>query len=1041
MMTPTHLTCEFRTDPLGIDIRKPRLGWLFESADRGAAQSAYRILVSSTPALLSADSGDLWDSGKRLDDRTTSISYEGRPLVSHQVCFWKVMAWDGNTPGPWSAPAAWSMGILTSDEWKAEWIGYDAPRRDEKPAPFSTARWIWHATDKPWNAPAGTRYFTRVLDIAESAVSADLAVTADDRFTLFINGKNVASSPPGPDGWTHPQRLEIISSLIPGRNIIYIEAENQSPGPAGVLFWLRVTYKDDPAETFISDGSWISSDSLHSHWKVAGPLPGEGKQVEVPGYVGIAPWRFLDGSILTLPPPRYLGASLKIAKPVTRAILYSSALGICDLYLNGTRVSEDHFTPGWTDYSKRVYYRTYDVTTMLREGVNSWGAILADGWFSGYVGWGLQRDLYGSKTRFRAQLHIEYADGSTEDAVTGPDWKGWTGPTVEADFLMGETYDARRADQAFPAVMSGEPVDVGSDIQPLLEAHPGPPVLPFAEISPKSITSVSPDAWVFDLGQNFAGVVRLTVNGASGQKVTLRFAERLSPDGTLYTDNLRGARAIDTYICNGTGPETWEPRFTFHGFQYVEVSGLREPPDTRTITGIALSSATPPASTFECSEPMLNQLYNNVIWTQRANFIDVPTDCPQRDERLGWTGDAQVYVHSACLNTDVQAFFHKWITDLMDAQRSDGQFPMVAPLKVADADGGPAWAEAGVIVPWTIYEMYGDRDILEKCFPAMVQYVEFCRARSTEDLLPPATFHCFGDWLNIKAETPHDVIFLSYFARATHMVARAAAVLGKRIEADRYNLLFEKIKSAFRSTFVDSDGHIKGNTQTAYILALASGLVDGEDAQRAAAHLVADIESRGWHLSTGFVGTKDLMLVLSAIGRNDVAYRLIMNETFPSWGFTIRNGATSIWERWDGWTPEKGFQDPLMNSFAHYAFGAVHQWMVENIGGIRSDGPGFRKLVIAPQPGATLTWARVGYRSVAGSITTAWEINANHMTLRVTIPANTTATIHLPGVDGDVTESGSPATARKGLRVLEKGILEAGSGMYEFVYPYRAQNR
>jgi alpha-L-rhamnosidase len=433
---------------------------------------------------------------------------------------------------------------------------------------------------------------------------------------------------------------------------------------------------------------------------------------------------------------------------------------------------------------------------------------------------------------------------------------------------------------------------------------------------------------------------------------------------------------------------------------------------------------------------MVNKLHSNIVWTQRANFIDIPTDCPQRDERLGWTGDAHVYIRSACLNADVQAFFHKWIVDLTDAQRADGQFPMVAPLKVAEGDGGPAWADAGVICPWTIYEMYGDRDILDEHYPAMVKFVEFCRTRSTPDLLPPAKFHCFGDWLNIEAETPHDVIFIAYFARCTQLLSRAAEVLGKRGEEEKYRVLFERIKTAFVTAYVDSEGRVKGNTQTAYVLALASGLLDGEAEKRAARHFVADIESRGWSLSTGFVGTKDLMLVLSAMGRNDVAYRLLQNKVFPSWGFTIRQGATSIWERWDGWTPEKGFQDPGMNSFAHYAFGAVYQWMVENIGGIRSDGPGFRTLMIAPQPGGTLTWARVGYHSVAGPVSTAWNITDGRMTLNVTIPPNTRATIHLPGVGGDVLESGAPVARGKGLTTMKQGVFDAVSGAYEFVYPY-----
>jgi alpha-L-rhamnosidase len=1036
MITPSQLTCEFRIDPLGIDTRQPRLGWVLESADRGASQTAYRILVSSTAPLLAAGTGDLWDSGKLPGDRTASIRYEGRPLSSHQTCFWKVMAWDGDTPGPWSTPAFWTMGILTPDEWHAGWIGYDDPRRSEPPGAFVTARWIWHAADQPLNAPAGRRFFVRVLDIAHEIASADLAVTGDDGFTLYINGKNAAASPSGADAWKSPQRTDVTSLLVQGKNILYVEVENSMPGPAGLLFWLRLMFRNGTAETIVSERSWLASDRPLAHWRTEGPRAGEGVAAGVLGNIGGSPWGVLDGSMLILPPPRHLGAALNIAKPVGRAVLYATALGLCDVYINSSRVSDDYFTPGWTDYTKRVYYRAYDVTTMLHKGANTWGAILADGWFSGYVGWGLQRDHYGTKTRFRAQLHIEYADGSTEDLGTGPDWKAWTGPTVEADFLMGEAFDARLAHRSFPEVVAGGPVDNGADLHPLLEAHPGPPVHSFVELSPRSYKLVAPDTWVFDLGQNFAGVVRLRVRGTAGQTIRLRFAERLNPDGTLYTQNLRSARAIDTYICRGAGEETWQPRFTFHGFQYVEVSGLREPPDTRTITGIALSSATPPAGTFECSDPVVNKLHSNIVWTQRANFIDVPTDCPQRDERLGWTGDAHVYIRSACLNADVQAFFHKWIVDLTDAQREDGQFPMVAPLKVAEGDGGPAWADAGVICPWTIYEVYGDRDILEQHYPAMVRFVEFCRNRSTPDLLPPEKFHCFGDWLNIDAETPHDVIFVAYFARCTQLLSRAAGILGKREEADRYRLLFEQIQKAFAIAYVDTEGRVKGNTQTAYVLALASGLLDGEAGKSAARHLIADIELRGWRLSTGFVGTKDLMLVLAGLGRNDVAYRLLQNEVFPSWGFTIRHGATSIWERWDGWTPEKGFQDPGMNSFAHYAFGAVYQWMAENIGGIRSDGPGFRKLVIAPQPGGTLTWARVGYQSVAGRISTAWKITDDRMTVNMTIPANTRATIHLPGVGGEVMESGLPVVRGKGLTVLKPGVFEAVSGTYEFVYPY-----
>ena len=456
-----------------------------------------------------------------------------------------------------------------------------------------------------------------------------------------------------------------------------------------------------------------------------------------------------------------------------------------------------------------------------------------------------------------------------------------------------------------------------------------------------------------------------------------------------------------------------------------------------TIVGHALSSDTPHVGFFNCSNTMLNKLASNIYWTQRANFIDIPTDCPQRDERLGWTGDAQVYCRTATLNADVQAFFTKWLVDLDDAQRADGQFPMVAPLKVAGDDGGPAWADAGVICPWTMYQVYGDRRLLEKHYPAMTRFIGFCEHRSTPDLLPPQQFHCFGDWLNINAETPKDVIYEAYFARSTSFVAQAAEALGKSDDAAKYHALFDRIKASFNKAFVAADGRIKGNTQTAYVLALAFGLLDAQHQKLAAKYLVADIISRGWHLSTGFIGTKDLMNTLSQVGRNDVAYRLILNDTFPSWGFSIKQGATSIWERWDGWTPEKGFQTPGMNSFAHYSFGAVYQWMVENIGGIRSDGVAYKRITIVPQPGGDLTWADVRYNSIRGEIGSHWQKKDGRFTLDVTIPPNTTATVVIPAKSADtITCDGKDISATAEVKLLHRGkdhaTLAVESGKYSF---------
>ncbi|RKY11581.1 MAG: alpha-L-rhamnosidase [Planctomycetota bacterium] len=750
-----------------------------------------------------------------------------------------------------------------------------------------------------------------------------------------------------------------------------------------------------------------------------------------------------DKNKLVLPRPAYMRKEFTLEKPVRRAVLYSTALGIYEMHINGHRVGKDYFTPGWTDYDKRIYYNTYDVTGMLRRTDNTIGAIVADGWYSGYIGWGKKRDHYGKQPRLLAQLYLEYTDGSTEVITTDESWRASVGGLLEADFLMGETCDGRRRiagwDEPGFEQAGWEAVSCFENTKAKLQSYPGPTVQIFSEMQPVKITEPKKDVHVFDMGTNFAGWARLRVKGGkAGDKIVLRYAERLNPDGTIYTKNLRGARATDTYICNGGGEEIWEPRFTYHGFQYVEVTGYPGKPSTDAITGIQITSATPPAGSFECSDEMINKLYRNICQTQRANFIDIPTDCPQRDERLGWTGDAQIYIRTACMNTDTHAFFTKWLADLADAQRADGQFPKVAPVKTAGNDGGPAWADAGIICPWTIYEVYGDKQILQKYYEGMARFIDFCKDRSTEELLPPRKYHCYGDWLNIEADTPKDVIYTCYFAHSTRLMSRIAQALGKDADFQKYSRLFERIKKAFNKAYVDDEGRIKGDTQCCYVMAICFDLLDPDRQDLAAGHLIDDIKSRNWHLSTGFVGTKDLMLALAKIGRNDVAYRLLHNDTFPSWGFSIRHGATSIWERWDGWTPEKGFHKPGMNSFAHYSFGAVGDWMFRTIGGIDTDGPGFKKIIIRPQPGGRLHWAKTSYNSINGKIATAWKIHDGTLSLNVTIPANTTATVYVPAVSAeDVTESGRPAAKSryvKFIRMEDKAaVYEIGSGDYTFI--------
>lgn len=889
-MQVVELRCEHRTEPLGIGSVHPHLSWILQSEQRGRKQTAYQILVASSPERLAEDRADLWDSGKIDSHQTSAIAYNGSPLKSNMDCFWKVRVWDEDGhASAWSRSAYWSMGLLQSQDWKAEWIGYDV----------------------------------------EPSVVAE--AKADTEKTK---------------------------------------------------------------QTIVS-------------------------------------------------PARYLRKSFELGSPkIKKARLYATSLGIYQVFLNGQRVSEDYFSPGWTDYNKRIYYRTYDVKDKIQQGDNAIGAVLADGWFAGYVGGGHKRNHYGRNLRLLCQLNIEYEDGTTDVIASGPDWKASTGPILQADFLMGETYDARKEmpgwNRAAFDDMDWKPVVVGSDeVQPKVQAAIAQPVIAFETLNPLSVAETASGKYIFNMGQNFAGVVQVTVKGKPGQIITLRHGERLNPDGTLYTANLRLAKATDTYICKGGEKETWQPYFTFHGFQYVELAGVDAKPELDAIVGLALSSATPGTGTFECSDAMVNKLQSNSVWTQRANFIDIPTDCPQRNERMGWTGDAQVYINTACYQNHVQAFFTKWLIDLEDAQRPDGQFPKIAPMKGGGDDGGPAWADAGVICPWTIYKMYDDEQVLHTHYDAMKKFIAFCRDRSTEEMLPPEKFHCFGDWLNINDNTPKDVIYTAYFAYSTHLMAQIADVLNKPDDHVQYTQLFEKIKSSFNNAYVQPDGKIKGDTQAAYVLALAMDLLDGDKQQMAANHLIRRIEECNWHLSTGFVGTKDLMLVLAKIGRNDVAYQLLHNDTFPSWGFTIKNGATSIWERWNGWTPEAGFYNPGMNSFSHYSFGAVCQWMFENIGGIQTDGAGFKHILLKPQPGGKLTWAQTTYDSVRGKIQTDWKIKDGIFYCKVTIPPNTTATLYLPAATPEsVTESGNPLQKATGIVKTSTEphliVIELYSGQYYF---------
>jgi len=821
----------------------------------------------------------------------------------------------------------------------------------------------------------------------------------------------------------------------------------------------------------------------------------------------------VDRDRLDLPPPRHFRHDFQIRRPVRRAIAYVSALGNYRLYLNGQEASDGYFLPGWSDYRKRAYYQAFDVTDALENGANCVGAIVAEGWYAGYVGYGLLvgygphksgKNFYGKVPALLAQIEIEYNDGTRDTVVTNESWLvSEDGPIREADIIMGEHFDARRDDklwcdspaafaelsrvrdiwswdQVVPAKNNGSikapfsdtlgdrEVELGFQQPPVLQSYPSEPVRAVKEIRAKRVTQPKPGVYVFDLGENIAGIVRLEVQGQDGQVIQLRYGEMLHPDGSLMTENLRKARATDSYVCAGTVEiESWEPQFTYHGFQYVEVTGLSHPPDLSAVTGIVLTSNLRYESTFSCSDETLTQFWQNARRTQMANFVDIPTDCPQRDERLGWMGDAQAFVRTASYQADVASFFTKWLDDVREAQRDDGAYPDYAPYPMAHgapgATHGAAWSDAGIICPWTIWKVYGNTRLVQRQWHSMSRFMEW-RQAVDPDLRGIKIGNTWGDWLNVNEDTHIEFIDLCYHAYDCQLMEQMALAISDAAAAQIYHDRCSRLQRSFREQYLLPDGSLRIGTQSAHVLALSCGLCPDPSHRRTLAqHLAQRIEASGTRMATGFLGTKSLLPALTANGQHDLACQLFQSRAFPSWGYEVVNGATSVWERWDSFTKEYGFQgvngnnNASMNSFSHYAFGAVMEWAFRDLAGIDSEQDGFRHVLIQPNipspdlknidPNVpVLDWVEARYVHPRGMIASRWERSDKSTSLDVVLPPNTTGTVVLavpPSVE--IYEGGKSLQDAHQVQVLpssERGLaLRIGSGTYHFEWHQPPRNK
>ncbi|PWS31610.1 glycoside hydrolase family 78 protein [Pedobacter paludis] len=723
-----------------------------------------------------------------------------------------------------------------------------------------------------------------------------------------------------------------------------------------------------------------------------------------------AKWIAVEGRDSSLASPLFR-KDFEVKKTIRSATAYITAKGLYEAHINGKKLGNHYFAPGWTSYKNHLQYQVYDVTKSFNKGENTIGVILGNGWYKGRIGFNNQHDFYGDTRALLLQVEIEYTDGTKEVVNTDNSWKTANGPILSSNIYDGETYDARLEISGwdnikFKETASWKPVSILENGTEKLVGMSGPTVSKHEEFKALKIFKTPAGETVVDFGQNLVGWVMLKAKGPSGTKITISHAEVLDKAGNFYTTNLRSAKQQNNYILKGEYEQVFEPHFTFQGFRYVKIQGFPGELKLEDLTAVAVYSDMNATGKFTTSNTLLNQLQHNIQWGQKGNFVDVPTDCPQRDERLGWTGDAQAFASTAAYNMDVPGFFTKWLKDVSADQLPNGSVPFVVPNVISERDAGSSgWGDVATIIPWDMYVAYGDKGILEAQYGSMKKWVDYISSVAKDNLWNSG-FH-FGDWLFYRPNDDNDgraavtdkyMIAQTFYAHSTQMLLNAAKVLGKTEDVEKYSSLLEKIKKAYVSENMTENGKLASNTQTAYVLALQFDLLPENMRQQAAERLAQNVRDYGNHLTTGFLGTPYLCHVLSRFGHQDVAYDLLLQESYPSWLYPVKMGATTIWERWDGIKQDGSFQTADMNSFNHYAYGAIGDWMYKNIAGINpvSETPGYKAILISPKPGGNLTSASGELETVYGTVKSSWTIKDGVFKLDVTVPANAKATVILP---------------------------------------------
>ncbi len=1010
-MKPTHLRCNYLPKPLAVVCQQPRLSWWVEDSRFNARQSAFEITIRAGKAVA-------WKSGKVKSAANFHVVPNLKPETHYE---WRIRLWDETgSEGGWSN---WEPFSTELSSWNAQWITRDrtiAPA--VKPHNGFHSQLTKNADDQKW-------------------VEIDLGSTRDFDTVVLFPATPFDWQPLTP-GFMFPMRFRI---EVDGKTVHEVNQDLGAPSapmaiPLGVrkgqvvrvhctkLRERRGDYGIAFAEIQVVTGSEVistglparASDSLENReWSAKNLTNGDMKSHPMQGMDSL--------------PATYLDKKFSLNRSVTKATFYGSALGVFQASINGRKIGSNVLAPEWTDYFTRVQYQAHDVITLIKSGENTISATLGDGWYAGRLGMaqaldprGFPRAVYGRQALFSAELRVEFSDGTKTIIRTDPTWSASGGPIVTSDLLDGEVFDARKLVSEREKAKAFDPPKALKIVPQANE-----PIQVSRELKPISLKELEPGKWIADFGQNMVGHVRLGITGPSGTTVNLRHGEFLSEDGTLYTTNLRGAPQVDRITLDGK-PLNYEPTFTYHGFRYVEVSapGCSKP----SLLGRVFHSTSPETMTFDCSDPMVNRLWQNIVWTQRANLMSVPTDCPQRDERLGWTGDLLSFGATAFKVMDLSAFGVKWLTDLRDSQADDGRFPDFAPHPYGKNDrftGVPGWGDAAVGVAWDYWKHTADKRVIREHFPAIEHYLGWIEKNNPNYLWINNRGNDYGDWLNgdtvvregwprTGGECPKEVFATMMWFQSADAAIELSRAAG--LDSSRWEKMAASISAAFAKEFI-KDGKIKGDTQAGYGLALSLGILAKADQASAYENLIAAVKRTNNHITTGFHSTHRTMEVLSSANDEGakLAYTLLLNKSFPSWGYTIEQGATTIWERWDGFVKGRGFQDPGMNSFNHWALGSVGQWMIENIVGIRPLNPGWSEFVLAPVLDDRLSHGGGTFDSPVGRIVSKWKRANGQTEWEVLIPANSVAHATFPG-DG----------ATDGKKTYKKEA-KLGSGSYRFV--------